>query len=127
MTPITTEALTELLNWAREAKGFASEQMPLLAEEIIRWEIVSGIGLPIAMFFTSVLLLAMAFAFGTAHERTHNGRYEAMAGICAWPGIAVLLLTIPVGLTGAVRAAKACAAPRIVVVERLAEMVGVRP
>ena len=62
MTPdietVTTEALTKVMDWAEAAEGFAVDQAPLLAQEIIRLGIVECV-LGLSIYVTLVITTAL--------------------------------------------------------------------
>ena len=123
MSVVNSDASVELaktLEWIREganqAGAWALEQAPLLAQEFIRWEITAGVLL--AVLGLAGMLLALFCWIGAYYSRDNEGGF-------GWFVIGTLvgLMSLIPMTQGIAQATKAYVAPRVVIVEKIHELV----
>lgn len=113
----------EVLDWLRGAaeKGadFVTTQAPLVAQEWVRWELVSGIYW-IVLGLLGIYLGYSAFRWGAPRYKPTGDVGLADVALVFGPIVALACL-IPL-CCGSNQALKAAVAPRVVVMEKIAEM-----
>jgi hypothetical protein len=101
----------------KKAGEFSAEQAPLVVQEFLAWEITRN-GL-FAMVLAPLLLITVIIAF-----RIHAKAQDADEKMFVWLFAAIPLVMFGVGFGAcAERAGKAYIAPRIVVLEKISELV----
>ena len=105
------QTLAELLQFVRETKDFASEQAPLVAEEILRWRYMDNL-------MTMIVLICLAFTcYIISFILWKKKELEAAIGVTLL-GITFSLITLAPGWD----MMKIHTAPRLVIIEHISEM-----
>jgi hypothetical protein len=107
---------------AKAGEEFAAREAPALAEEVVRWGIVSGCvqgGLGVLALVVGISLLFNCWRVND-DVRPWAGVQFIGGGILAFVMVVVGLVNIPIG---GWRALKAYTAPRLYLVEQIAEVV----
>ncbi len=119
------EQLTEVLGAANGAKDFAIEQLPLVAQEFIAWEFWGSVGMAtISGVIALLALVASVLLWRKANEYDRKGDSAA-------EGISLLFFVAAFAFIGAslcslidtYHAARVSVAPRVVLIEKLSELV----
>jgi len=120
MVPVLDKWLQELLDWTRAGADFASEQLPLLVEEIIQWGMVSHF-VWAAVFFIPVICMfrVIRCAWKFAHK---DNDYNDGPPAVAFSVIGFVLAGIPL-MYNLLAGLKALIAPRLYLIEFLKDMV----
>mgnify|MGYP005867074455 CR=1 FL=1 len=119
---VIKKGLGEVLNYLQQGVDFAQEQMPLVVQEIINWEITNSA-------FGGVLCLVSAFVLlyfsikklriELAKGRSQDEETVCMASIgCVIGGFFTIGVIVFIS-----QLIKALVAPRLVIIEKLSEMV----
>jgi hypothetical protein len=123
----------KILEWLRSstqsAGDFAITQAPLAAQEFIRWEIV-GHGITaglylicgIAMLICGILGLRYLMSDKMNWEKGPNGGFAVSAVGCIL-GFAAMVGVLPSGISEAKQSIKAYVAPRVVIIEKISDLV----
>ena len=131
MNTIDSEAVAaEIVQWVRDVAAaggeFVAAEAPNLVTEWLRWELVSSSARCLVAAVGALLcarLLARAVRGYRADPDRDDSRYPLL-----WIVSASWFVVLSLGsLTQALDAAKVIVAPRVVVVEKAADIVGVRP
>lgn len=122
---LITDAGVKVLEYLEATEGFAAEQAPLLAQEIVRYGILNS-SLQIAFFaVTAPVLLYMAYRFGTS-----KGAWDADSSV---KGVACIVLGgfgVVLALVGLIicsaeavpNLCKALIAPRLYIIEQISNL-----
>lgn len=106
----------------KRADGFASEQLPLVVNEIIRWEIASGIfGIVSALLLIVLGWLAARWCWKEGESRQSNlsdGALLCSLVVCVISFIIGAIILLPASM----QTAKALTAPRLVVLDYVSKM-----
>lgn len=123
----------KILEWlrsgAQSAGDFAIEQAPLAAQEFIRWEII-GHGISaglylicgIAMLISGILGIRYLISDKMKWENGPNGNFF-IAWIGCILGFIALVGILPSGINEAKQSIKAYVAPRVVIIEKISDLV----
>lgn len=116
---LLNETLIQILEIVKSTKDFVIEQMPLVVQEFLRWEIFKG-----AFFGGGILLITLTLLVIGGYkivkkikERPH-GDYEVVLVIF----LAILMLPLFAGLDYVFKGIKAYVAPRVVIIERFSSI-----
>lgn len=119
ITPELQQRLITLLDYvgdkAKAAEGFAIEQAPLVAREIVAWQFWSSIFL----IFLFVMLGAVAWSIAVYCWRTRNDWFDPdfAAMVACFAAVAGIALPLAGGGTNGYIAVKATVAPRLVIID----------
>ena len=119
---LITEAGEELLSWMQSAEGFAVEQAPLLAQEIVRWGVWShAAAVLVCCFFLCLIWGFRPFIRNVIKKEQTTWDYLDELAIF---GIALFISIIPVIIlsVNASVALKVLIAPRLYIMEQLGGM-----
>ena len=124
MNEVTEEVLREVLAYVEAAAEFSAEQAPLLAQEIVRFALFEGV---IQVLLAALLGTYVVWWYGKFSEwSVREGRSSEAEDAKHIIGTVLAVLSILFGaillFTGLVQAAKAIAAPRLVVLDALRGM-----
>ena len=112
----------ELMEFVKSAKNFATEQIPLYLQELIKYEIFSSL-----LWGTFLVCMLGVFAYGAYwfHQKGKNDRRADPEG-CAFAKWALILIIFVISWTPFYhynKALKAYVAPRVVIVEKIQDMI----
>lgn len=111
------------LQRAGEGAGqFAMDQAPLLAQEFIRWQVVGGLMLGVVCGVLAAWALRCLYRFIWRNEDLDISD-KVMPTIFIMPAVLVLAMMCSRGIADAT---KALVAPRVVLIEKAAELGGFR-
>lgn len=102
----------------KKAGEFSAEQAPLVVQEFLAWEFWSSF-VAFAICSLIVLLVAGAFIYWLRGTK-EDTEFKVLVGVV--PGMVCLFMQIPIW-TNAYNAGKVAVAPRIVVLEKISELV----
>jgi hypothetical protein len=112
------EYLGSLDGAVRQAGGFVAEQAPLVAQEWIQYEFWSNVISCVALIVPGLVLLTAALLFLRRQFRDLD--YPWFLGTLV--GLAISIPLLCVGIDCGIHALKAKIAPRVVVLEKIADM-----
>ena len=109
------EALDKIIRWLESGEAFVVEQAPLVAQEYVRWIIVTNIvECALSLFSWIVLVLLIHWL-----ARFEDDEPEEMKAILT--SIATVLVLVPFAVN-LLQLVKALTAPRVVVLEKVASL-----
>lgn len=115
MNPTTEQNINEAIDWLQRTGGsiqdFATQQAPLYCQEVVAWELWSGIA--------GAVLSLIALIPGILLTRHALRDLEGEDGYMIVPGIFLILCGVAVLTCEGSDALKAVTAPRLVIVEHL--------
>ena len=122
---LVTQAGEKVLEYLEATEGFAAEQAPLLAQEIVRYGILNN-SLQIAFFVVTVpVLLYMAYRFGTGKDVwQHDMTVKAVLCI-AFGATGFITLAVGLGVCSSdaiPNLCKALVAPRLYIIEQIGRL-----
>lgn len=133
MSPDLALESAKILEWlrsgAQSAGDFAITQAPLAAQEFIRWEIV-GHGITAGLFLISGIAMLVCGLLGfrylcnakTDWEKGPTSNFFIAVAGC-FLGFIALVGLLPDGIREAKQSIKAYVAPRVVLIEKISELV----
>lgn len=116
---VTAQTLQELLNTLTQAKAFIISQAPDIAQEMLRWAVLSGILYFVLWVVAGAVLCKAAY---TAYTINDDVPKFILAIFSVFGGIAFIPLTI--FTIGAVyEAAQALCAPKVYLIEHISSLI----
>ena len=121
MVPVLDKWLQELLDWTREGADFASEQLPLLVEDIIQWGMVAHF-VWAAVFFIPVICMSALVRCAWRFAHTKDADFTDGATAVSFSIIGLVLSGV-LFMYNLLAGLKAFIAPRLYLIEFLKDMV----
>lgn len=123
--PVIKQWAKELLDWAKAGKEIVAEQVPLLVQEIIRWGFAEAV---LYMLLGAVIFLCARYLMNKWYTRPEGGFWrswdEGPGPLFAWIGIgAGYVIGFLMFFTSLFTAVKCLVAPRVYLIEYLANLV----
>lgn len=122
LTNVSAEALTEVLGWVKEAKEFATEQAPLLAQEIVTYGILANavsVCLGAVVLTTGSVLVLRLLKHGKQWEG--NDKEGTIIGH-VFGGIGCVVIGSTITFGSLFPMLQAIVAPRLYVIKYLSEL-----
>ena len=118
LSEVSAEALTEVMGWVKEAKEFATEQAPLLAQEIVTYgRVSSGLGFLLGLGLIATCVVCCSRL--VKHRAKWNEDVDVRLPIYAGVAIASGIISIPAIIESAFPLMQSMFAPRLYVIEKL--------
>lgn len=129
-----TEQLTDrLINsidhvaaWVESAESMASEQAPLVADEIVRfgvWSHGAGVAVGVLSIPAAIVLVYVGIVMFRRYDRTRNEACSMLGAFCSVFSVVVFVIGVVMASMNAVSFIKAVAAPRLYILEYLRELI----
>jgi len=119
---VANQQIADTLVWLREVASSSGDwvttQAPLAAQELIRWQIYSNLGIVAVCFVITVIGILYARRIWRKKVRTDS---EEVLGFMI--PAALVILIAPFAVFGMHEAGKAYFAPRIVILETMGKMI----
>lgn len=121
---VSAESLKQVMDWLKEAKEFAADQAPQLAQEIVQWVWWNGFA---SVLICAVILIGIPYAcrriWKISKEWIDDNGAEPLVAIFGLIAVGCFIVATTSLIASGSQLIKATVAPRVVIVEAIGKLV----